>query len=172
MIKICNKCYIQKVLDAENFRPQKGSRDGFRNDCRACERKARKIYYDLNPEKACEASRRWVREHPEHHAATKRKWTRKNPDKVAAHQRKSYYGITELEYQKMFSKQSGKCAICEFQFPSSSRGDRRVSPHVDHCHGSGKVRGLLCNHCNRMLGSAKDSVEILKRGIDYLLTKS
>jgi len=170
--KICNKCGVQKALDTENFRLRRGSSDGFRNDCRECGRKARKGYYDLNPEKAREDARKWAVEHPEHRAATQSEWHKKNKDRIAAYQRRRLYGITEQQYQQMFSRQSGKCAICGFQFLSSSRGNRRVSPHVDHCHVSGKVRGLLCNPCNRMLGYAKDSMEILKLGIDYLLTKS
>jgi hypothetical protein len=39
---------------------------------------------------------------------------------------------------------------------------------VDHCHATGKVRGLLCHNCNRALGLMQDNIENIKRAADYL----
>jgi hypothetical protein len=57
--------------------------------------------------------------------------------------------------------QGGKCAL----YPACSRS---LILHVDHCHKSGKVRGLLCNNCNRGIGMLNDNVEKLKAAILYL----
>lgn len=73
------------------------------------------------------------------------------------------YGITLADYNEMSAKQSGKCAIC-------GNGDevegRRLA--IDHCHNSGKVRGLLCGKCNRGLGLFYDKQELLENAISYL----
>lgn len=170
MTKICVKCGEPKLETKEFFRPN--PINGLRNDCRECEKKAQKARYDKDPEKVCAASRKWCRDNPEKHAATKRNWSRRNPDKVAAQQRKKNYGISEIEFHKLFTDQNGKCAICGFQFPGMFTGDRTQSPHLDHCHISGKIRGLLCSACNTVLGRSKDSVDILLNAVQYLLKNS
>lgn len=73
------------------------------------------------------------------------------------------YGITLLEYNDIFTKQNGMCRICgihQSQLPKSL--------HVDHCHKTNKVRGLLCKKCNSLLGFANDNMTILKNAITYL----
>ncbi len=69
-----------------------------------------------------------------------------------------FYNITGDEFASLLAKQDGGCAIC----------DDKAKLHVDHCHSGGAVRGLLCGHCNRLLGSAKDKVSTLRRAIAYL----
>lgn len=81
------------------------------------------------------------------------------------HQKKYKYGITEEEYLQMFLNQKNSCKICQTPFSDESRYTLAV---VDHCHETGKVRGLLCQRCNRALGGFKDSLEILKNCISYL----
>lgn len=71
------------------------------------------------------------------------------------------YGIDLTEYNNMLIAQSNKCAIC-----SVSYDEERLA--VDHCHDSGKIRGLLCMKCNTALGSFKDSIDILQNAINYL----
>ena len=68
------------------------------------------------------------------------------------------YGLTRLELNVLVEIQGGLCAICQ------------VNPaeHVDHCHDSGKIRGVLCFTCNVALGHLKDDVQLFRRGIDYL----
>jgi len=81
----------------------------------------------------------------------------RNPDKLKA-QRIKQYGISLTEYNAMFKRQKGCCAIC--------RSDGKL--HVDHCHAGGAVRGLLCEACNFGLGKFKDSRDLLKRASLYL----
>jgi hypothetical protein len=71
------------------------------------------------------------------------------------------YGISLSEYEQMLNEQHDVCKICER--PPSTR-----SLAVDHCHATGKVRGILCHRCNTALGSVDDNVGILTKLIDYL----
>lgn len=72
------------------------------------------------------------------------------------------YGITEAQYDEMVASQDGKCRICR----SACKTGQRLS--VDHCHKTGKVRGLLCKNCNNAIGLFKDDPELLRRAIEYL----
>lgn len=71
------------------------------------------------------------------------------------------YKITSHEYLRILERQNGTCAIC-FQ----NDGKRRLA--VDHCHKTGKVRGLLCVKCNTALGKFGDNITLLQRAIYYL----
>lgn len=68
------------------------------------------------------------------------------------------YGVTLADVDAMQLRQNGLCAICRSQ----------PAQHVDHCHATGEVRGLLCFGCNRGLGKAQDDPELLRRGLSYL----
>lgn len=74
------------------------------------------------------------------------------------------YNFTYTQYEEMFDKQGGKCAICESRIGNSKTG--RL--FVDHCHDTLKVRGLLCSNCNHGLGQFKDSPKLLQKAINYL----
>lgn len=73
------------------------------------------------------------------------------------------YGITTADYEALLAGQGGRCAICGTTEP---KGKGRF--HVDHCHESNVVRGLLCHHCNLGLGNFKDDTERLRGAISYL----
>ena len=74
------------------------------------------------------------------------------------------YGITPAEYDVLFEKQGGVCATCG----TSEPGPRWTNFAVDHCHTTGKVRGLLCKSCNIALGEMKDNPEVIRSMIKYL----
>lgn len=73
-------------------------------------------------------------------------------------------GITEYEYLSMWEKQEGKCAICGIQEHRCIKGKL----FIDHCHTTGKVRGLLCSSCNSGIGFLKDNIGTLLKAIEYL----
>ena len=77
---------------------------------------------------------------------------------------KRFYGISLQQYKEMLSSQGGKCLICKSAVPHHNSGQFVV----DHCHSTGAVRGLLCHHCNLLLGHAKDSTATLQAAITYL----
>jgi len=84
------------------------------------------------------------------------------------------YGITQEQYQALFDAQGGRCAICR-KTQSFVRGKHRTTTRlsVDHHHStSRKIRGLLCNNCNRAIGLFEDDAQLLKAALDYLLKHS
>jgi hypothetical protein len=73
------------------------------------------------------------------------------------------YGVSAEQYDAMVAAQDGRCLICKNPPPPEQRG-----LVVDHCHATGRARGLLCNNCNALLGMAADDVSRLRAAIDYL----
>lgn len=76
------------------------------------------------------------------------------------------YGITYNDYKDMYAEQNGECAICKSHY--TLEGYKSEKLHVDHCHSTGKVRGLLCHKCNTALGLLKDNTQNLLNAIDYI----
>lgn len=112
-------------------------------------------WYHNNKEKRQASARAnmkaWRANNP---AAAKRavkKWRDKNPDHLRNYLLKKNYGITLAERDTLFEAQGSKCAICH------SKSTSGKGWHVDHCHKTKKVRGILCAHCNLMIGHAKDN---------------
>ncbi len=92
-------------------------------------------------------------------AANQERWH----GKQGAYMRSYLYGVTPERMAEMLTEQDGRCAICRTDSPGG-KGDW----HVDHCHATNRVRGLLCHRCNLGLGMFRDSAEFLTAAIDYL----
>lgn len=80
---------------------------------------------------------------------------------------KKVYGLEYEDYLRLQEKQKGLCAICGKEGFELVKG-QRILLVIDHCHTTGKVRGLLCHNCNRGIGLLQDSTDNLKRAVDYL----
>lgn len=91
--------------------------------------------------------------------------THEASERSKKHHFKVSYGLELEDYDRMLLDQNGKCAICGTSSPSGKYNRF----YIDHCHRTGKVRGLLCNTCNFALGAFKDSVENLQNAIKYLI---
>lgn len=79
------------------------------------------------------------------------------------------YGITLEQYTQRLTEQNHLCAICKQpETKRSSRTGNLFYLAVDHCHTTGKIRGLLCKRCNMILGSVEDKESILESAIRYL----
>lgn len=96
-------------------------------------------------------------------------YRKRHPERVRSYKFKAAYGITTEEYRAMESAQGGKCAICG----SSETAVNKVTQEprslaVDHCHGRGHVRALLCAACNGGLGSFRDNPELLRAAAAYI----
>ena len=140
-MKTCTVCQQSKELS--EFYSYKANKDGKMYRCKPCDNEARK------------------------------KWKNKNPERSHQSQRgrnlKHKYGITLDEYKTMLDNQHGCCAICKVKENNALFGaNRTLNFAVDHCHTTGKVRGLLCNQCNRGLGMFKDDIKILVKALEYL----
>lgn len=77
------------------------------------------------------------------------------------------YGISLGEYNNLLKKQNNVCAICNEKETAKQNVNSKLLC-VDHSHSDGKIRGLLCTKCNKVLGLVNDSEFILKNMINYL----
>lgn len=110
---------------------------------------------------------KWHKENKDSVSQQKKQYYADNPE---AKQRKMFrdrinrYGLSESEYNDLIDSQASLCAIC--QEPVSYYG-----AHIDHCHSTNRVRGLLCGKCNRGLGMFNDNTELLNKAKEYLEDK-
>lgn len=141
MGKTCSKCGEEKPL--EDFYRDNQRSSGRRASCKVCDRP---IY--------TKAQRKRRKENPEKYRTLGREYERVRKLRK--------YGLTGDSYTKLLEQQEYRCAICKSQNLNSR------DFHVDHCHKSGIVRGILCHHCNLLLGHAKDDIIILESAIKYL----
>jgi hypothetical protein len=136
----CPKC------GAQCSHTTKGVRDlsiGLKTLCRSCGR---------------DPYKKTIEQQKEKRLATQKAWKLKNIDKAKEYSLQRYYGLSLAQFNAMSEAQEHKCIICDEIKPLS----------VDHDHQSGKIRGLLCNPCNRALGWFKDDLECVKRAALYL----
>jgi hypothetical protein len=138
-MKKCSKCKQDKPLD--QFHNMVRSTDGKQKTCKSCQ----KAYSQSD---VCKQNRK------AYYQRTREQHISRNLTNL--------YGISYEQYADMLDKQQGQCCICKA--PSHNNG--RL--HVDHCHRTGKVRGLLCHYCNTMIGLAKESGQTLQSAINYL----
>jgi hypothetical protein len=142
--KVCSICKKRKRIS--NFHKNIGKNDGFHTQCKMCRN---------------EVLRR--EEHKDSTRVYKNSWSQYNKESIKNSQLKSKFGITLPEYNELLFKQENKCAICNNE---SSTNEKDLA--VDHCHKTGKIRGLLCHTCNLGLGHLKDDINLLNKAVDYL----
>lgn len=102
-------------------------------------------------------------------------WRKNNPNKVLAntaartrHDREKNTGVTPIVFDDAWVEQNGCCAICGLVLQLQSSRGAMNRACADHCHTSGKFRGLLCQGCNAGLGWFKDSPTALRKAAEYL----
>lgn len=83
-------------------------------------------------------------------------------ESVRAKRKWSRYGITDADRLRIRQSQGGKCAVCKNELQGGQR------EHIDHCHDTGIVRGILCSECNTGIGKLGDSAELLRIAANYL----
>lgn len=161
MNKLCRRCNTEKPLS--DFRKASKEKDGYQYSCKKCSnedtKKWRKKNYELEKERAR------IRRHSnlDKHNATTRRWRENNPDKVKALHLKKKYNLTLDQWNSMFLEQQGKCKVCE-----THQDNLEKELAVDHCHKTGKIRGLLCVRCNRAIGLLEDRIDLLEKSINHL----
>ena len=101
-----------------------------------------------------------------------REYKKKHPDRVRktnVRQRIKQYGLTPDSYALLLDVQGGGCAICGVTVGGVRRKlGVRERLHVDHDHGTGRVRGLLCGKCNRGVGLFNDQPLLLLKAAEYV----
>ena len=137
--KNCRLCNIEK--STKDFEKTKQNLDGFKSYCRIC-----RVKYDRL-------------KRIERKAKNPEKYKKKEQERKLIQK----YNINKDQYNKILKSQNYCCYICEKHMSEFSK-----SLYVDHCHTTGKVRGLLCNSCNKGLGDFKDNTLYLLKAIKYL----
>lgn len=142
-LKVCSKCNEKKSLTCFSF--NKGASDGLSSHCTIC-----KVEWLRQYRKTPEGGSR--------HKLNKRKYNAKNSGITARKFRARALGVSPEAFDTILRLQGFKCAICQKDNPNC----------LDHCHATGKVRGVLCHKCNTAIGSLGDSEQNLMRAILYL----
>lgn len=148
-MKKCTRCLKLQPLD--QYPTHKNYKDGLSSWCRVCLKKNTADWAKRNPEKAKAGELR--RESRCLINQTRRKW-----------KLKARYNLTIEQYDAMVLAQDNKCAICNTDGKHGTKGKL----FVDHNHHTGKVRALLCDSCNKVLGCAFERIERLESAIKYL----
>ena len=123
-----------------------------------------KEWREKNPEKRKEAKAAWDKANPEAKKQHNKTFKTKNPLYFIDKHLRLTYGIGLDEYNALLTVQNHRCAGCGI----ASNDAPRQKLYVDHCHSTGKIRGLLCQHCNTALGMVKDNIETLSSLISYI----
>jgi hypothetical protein len=137
-MKACTKCKLQKP--SSQFNKKTSSKDGYRGECRVCQKYEANLRYLRDP-----------KSHKEKVRVNQRVYTAKK------------FGLTLGDLDAMYTQQNSSCAICGI-----SEQEHGKYLAIDHCHKTGKVRGLLCMPCNTALGNFKDDTYVISKAIKYL----
>ena len=160
--RICRTCQVEK--------PESVFSLPMMRVCKPCTAKTARLWREANPDKARAQYKRYRDANREVCWERTKSWRKRNPEKVARGKTvcnlRANYGITLEDYDRFMKSQDGACAICLRLPDPNSKKDRRLS--VDHCHTTGKVRGLLCNRCNRAIGLFGETEDILLAAAAYL----
>lgn len=145
--KQCTRCGLVKPF--EDFPEDKRMLSGRQSACRACAR---------------ERSAQWREKNPERYEALKKQGRseRQKLRRFEVHLQQTYE-MTLVDYQEILARQNGLCAVCRNLHVG--RGSRL---HVDHCHETGRVRGLLCGNCNTAIGLLKEDPALFEAAVRYL----
>lgn len=155
-MKKCSKCKRDKSL--EEFYNNKSAKDGKESWCKPCI----KIFDHLKIKN--ESSERRKQRLERH-----KKWREDNKEYRKSyryqHNLLSNYGLSLDDYEELQKKQNFVCAICKKE-PIGKPPNGKL--HVDHCHETNRIRGLLCSNCNKGIGIFYENVDYLKSAINYL----
>ncbi len=102
--------------------------------------------------------------HPEKYKERMRKFVESRDETYWLTKRAKVHGLALEQFLAMFESTGGACWICGKQ--CTMRGKSHIC--IDHCHATGKVRGLLCPVCNKFLGAFKDNPGLLRKAAEYL----
>ena len=108
--------------------------------------------------KICKREHNWDNETHSKCPECRQMWYNANREQFKIYNRQRRYGLNSENYTVLLEKQKYSCAICK----------DKAELEVDHCHTTSKVRGLLCERCNRLLGLGRENIDILVAAIDYL----
>jgi len=144
--KLCPAC--EKNLPWSEFHRCSSTVHGYQNRCKKCN---------------YERHNAWRLQNLDKMAKDRKDRYKADPERYKDYTRKKNYGLLPGEYAQMLANQKGGCAICSVENPGGRGGF-----HVDHCHETGVIRGLLCHSCNVALGHFGHNPNLLRCALDYL----
>lgn len=173
-IKTCTKCRKDFPATLEFFYKNAGGKYGVTPRCKSCVNEDNKTGHErrkaVDPEKIRLQGNARARKHYYADLEASRKQARINAENarndpvrgaiIKARKRAGGAKLSPEEIQAIRDRQNNLCAICSNPNPTD----------LDHCHSTGNVRWLLCNHCNRGLGAFKDNPELLLKAAFLLQT--
>ncbi len=137
-------------------RNERYNQDKFKKICKYCDKEYFPDGLNINRQKYC--SRK----------CAQRDWLENNRGKARIYKLKQIYNLDFEDFHNLAEKQNYKCKICEKKGNIKGKNGESRTLYIDHDHKTGKIRGLLCVHCNRGLGDFKDNIKTLKLAIKYL----
>jgi hypothetical protein len=166
--KLCLNCN-------KEFRSRYSFQKWCSDDCRiaATQKESWKSWYERNRDRHINNNKDYYYENRQEVIERNKKWVEKkkiaDPNYHSKRSRIWRYQLSDEKFHARLLNQNGKCKICHSKFELGN--DKTKMPYVDHHHESGKVRGLLCHHCNLVIGHARDEVYIIESAINYLEEK-
>jgi len=162
--KVCKRCGIKKE-PIEFYK--------YRWVCKVCCVTSAARRQELHKDGHRKSSAEYYRRNRERCLAYSKDHKKANWDKVLTSAKASnrkrrlkIMGATLADFSAAIESQGGRCAICQINEVGHDGGQ---NVHIDHCHKTGKFRGVLCAHCNKGLGHFRDAPDVLRRAANYLL---
>lgn len=162
--KVCSKC--QQTKETSSFYKQGNKFASWCKECHGSDMKNRRDTDEEFRKKCVEKCKEYYRKNREQLRKQKREWAAENKDRNRYRRIEIGFGLSQEQFDAVFEHQGKCCGICKSETYGKSRN--RLSWHIDHDHSTGVVRGILCSRCNPMLGLGRDSIDILRKAIEYL----
>jgi len=140
--KVCTKCGVGQPK--QNYYVKSGK-------CKSCVNEERRVAYQKDPTKIIQRVQKYRKE---------------NPEKIRDAKLKQAYGVGTDYYNNKLAEQNGVCAGCRKNRRLVWRG-KEVEMALDHCHTTGKPRGVLCDKCNRAFGLLDENITTMENLIEY-----
>jgi hypothetical protein len=156
----CVVCGIEKPISEYYFRSDHKTR---RYDCKQCVIEKSRIWRLANIERYRNLDNARHQRSLEKRREKERRCYDKYPERHREKRLQKEFGVTIEDFNRKLASQGNSCAICGTLSPNDGRNF-----HIDHCHKTGKLRGILCNTCNLMLGLAHDRQDVLLKAAEYL----
>lgn len=158
---ICTKCKVDQP--ETNFYKDRSKPSGIHSNCKTCQSsrvKTKRTNDHVWRKKQIEKSKQYREKNPEQTKLSIKNWTYKTK-----------YGITYHQFLSKINEQDGLCKICSTKLEVEGRNCSQKAV-VDHCHSTGKIRGIICHRCNVGLGNFLDNAQLLNKAQEYISSES
>lgn len=144
---------------------QKRYREKHKEKIKVTAKLSRQKHREKNREKEAQRTKSYSLKNKEKIKLRRKQYLMSNRPKYRSSYLKRKYNITLDDYNRMVNEQNNLCKVCG---KPGDESNKNSVLHIDHCHSTGRVRGLLCDNCNRALGMVKEDIVILEALINYI----